>query len=194
MIEEKETGQAIPEGEAEETIEDHKTSETEAGEEISQVSAQEVEALRSELQECQAKSEEYLDGWQRARAEFSNYKKRVEREKAQVYTNAAGSVVKRFLEIVDDLDLALKNRPTDGDGAAWTDGIELVYRKLSAAIEADGVTIMEVEGKFFDPNYHEAITSEENDEFESGQIIEVVKQGYMLADRVLRPALVRVAK
>ena len=147
------------------------------------------------LEELQAKADEYLDGWQRARADFANYKKRVERDQAQVYQNAAGSIIKRYLEVLDDLERALKNRPQDGEGAAWAEGIELIYRKLpvhpgSRRRQADA----RPRAQFFDPNLHEAITQEDSREYESGQIIEVVKQGYMLGDRVLRPALVRVAK
>jgi molecular chaperone GrpE len=159
-----------------------------------EILSDEEQAFREELEEWQDKANEYLDGWQRSRAEFSNYKKRVERDQAQVYQNATGSVIKRFLDVMDDLERALKNRPQDGDGAAWADGIDLVYRKLSSAFEAEGIKPMEVEGQYFDPNMHEAISSEDNPDYDSGQIIEVLKQGYHIGDRVLRPAMVRVAK
>jgi len=152
------------------------------------------EALRSELDEWQAKANEYLDGWQRARAEFANYKKRVEREQAMVYQNASASVIKRFLDVLDDLDRALKNGPQSGDGAAWAQGIELIYRKFIAVLDSSGVAIMEAQGQFFDPNLHEALSHEAYAGYENGQIIEVIKPGYMLGERVLRPALVRVAK
>jgi molecular chaperone GrpE len=156
--------------------------------------AGELVELKARLQESQAKANEYLDGWQRARAEFANYKKRVDREQAQVYQITAGNIIKRYMEILDDLERALKNRPMDGDGAAWAEGIDLIYRKLQALLEAEGVKPMKADGQFFDPNLHEAISHEAVPELESGQIIEVVKQGYMLGDRVLRPAWVRVAK
>ncbi len=146
------------------------------------------------LQEWQGKANEYLDGWQRSRAEFANYKKRIEREQAQVYQTAAGNILKRQLAVLDDLDRALANRPEDGDGAAWSQGIDLVYRKLVNILEGEGVKMMQVEGEFFDPNLHEAISSEDNPDFESGQIIEVLQKGYLLGERVLRPALVRVAR
>jgi len=153
-----------------------------------------VEALCLELADARAKADEHLDGWQRARAEFANYKKRIEREQAQVYQTAVGSVVKRYLDVADDLERALKNRPQDGEGAAWANGIELIYRKLLTSLESEGVTTMQAEGQAFDPNLHEAVTSEESDQHESGQIIEVLQQGYLLGDRVLRPAVVRVAR
>ena len=154
----------------------------------------EIEALRGDLETWQAQANEYLDGWQRSRAEFANYKKRVDRELSQAYQSAAGNIIKRYLEVLDDLERALKNRPQDGDGAAWSEGIELIYRKLTSILEAEGVKVMQAQGEMFDPNLHEAIAQEENGENESGQVIEVVKRGYMLGDRVLRPAQVRIAR
>ena len=154
----------------------------------------EIEALQAELAESRTRADEYLDGWQRSRAEFANYKKRIERDQLAVSQNAAGRIIKRYLEILDDLERALKNRPQEEEGAAWANGIELIYRKFKAILESEGISPIEAEGQFFDPNLHEAITSEESDEHESGQIIEVLQQGYMLGDRVLRPAMVRVAR
>ncbi len=154
----------------------------------------EVESLKQELENTRSKSEEYLDGWQRSRAEFANYKKRVEREQASIYQTTSTTIIKRYLDILDDLERALNNRPPEGDGKIWAEGIELIYRKFLSILENEGVVIMKAQGEQFDPNLHEAISSEENDEFESGQIIEVVKQGYTQGERVLRPALVRVAR
>ncbi len=156
--------------------------------------AEENARLKEELQQAQAKANEYLDGWQRARAEFANYKKRVDREQANLHQTTAANIMKRYLEILDDLDRALRNRPQEAEDAKWAAGIELIYRKLLALLESEGITVMDADGKFFDPNLHEGISQEESSEHESGQIIEVVKNGYMMGDRVLRPALVRVAR
>jgi molecular chaperone GrpE len=155
--------------------------------------AEELDAI-SELQAAQARADEYLEGWQRARADFANYKKRVERDQSQTYQNATASILKRYLSILDDLERALKTRPQDGEGAAWSEGIELIYRKLLSILESEGIQRMEADGVQFDPNLHEAIMSEESDQHESGQIIEVLQQGYLLGDKVLRPAMVRVAR
>jgi len=157
---------------------------------------EELAKLRSELDAAMAKSEEYLQGWQRERAEFYNYKKRVEREQSQGSHNAIGNAIRRYLDIADDFARALKNinRPTEGDGAIWAEGIDLIYRKMLGAFEADGVKVMDTDGKTFDPNLHEAISSEDSPDHASGQIIEVVQPGYTLGDRVLRPARVRVAR
>jgi len=153
-----------------------------------------ISALQDELAKAQAKANEYLDGWQRARADFTNYKKRIERDQAQTYQNAANNTHKRYLGIVDDLERALNNRPQDGEGAAWAEGIELIYRKMLSTLESEGILRMDAEGMPFDPNLHEAIMSEVSDQHESGQIMEVLQQGYMFGDKVLRPAVVRVAR
>ena len=105
----------------------------------------ELDSLREELDACRTKSEEYLDGWQRSRAEFLNYKKRVEREQSQVYQNAAGNVIRRFLDVADDMERALKHRPTEGEGVAWAEGVDLIYRKLMNVLESEGVVLKPIE-------------------------------------------------
>jgi len=97
------------------------------------------------------------------------------------------------LPVVDDIERALKSRPQGGDGAEWADGIELIYKKLQLILEAESVKPMKAEGELFDPNLHEAIAQMPSDDHESGQITEVLQQGYYIGDRILRPALVRVA-
>ena len=140
------------------------------------IAEKEITQLRTELDEALVKQKEYLDGWQRERAEFFNYKKRMEREQTQGGQNTFANAVRRYLDIADDLERALKskNRPKDGEGATWADGIDLIYRKMMAAFEADGVKRIDTTNdKFFDPNLHEAISHEDSPEHESGQIIEV---------------------
>ena len=153
----------------------------------------ELSTLEASLLESQAKAEEYLDGWQRSRAEFSNYKKRIVREREQIHQTAKGKIIIEFLDILDDLERALKNCPEAGEGAEWAAGIELIYQKLQLKLEMHGVEPMNAEGEKFDPNLHEALMQEENDEYESDCVIEVVQKGYRIGDRVLRPAQVRVA-
>lgn len=142
----------------------------------------------------QAQAAEYLEGWQRARAEFSNYKKRVDRELQDAYARAAGDIITRYLSILDDLERAMVDIPEEEKTARWAEGIDLIYRKMKAMIEAEGVEAIEAEGQPFDPTLHEAISHEESDELREGYVIDVVQQGYMMGDRVLRPAMVRVAK
>lgn len=153
----------------------------------------EMEQLQVELEEKQSKAQEYLEGWQRSRAEFANYKKRILRERELLHEEVKGRVIKDYLDILDDLERALKERPKDREGSVWAEGIELIYKKLNDKLEAEGVRPMNARGVQFDPNLHEAIMTEENDEYESGQVIDVVERGYWIGDRVLRPARVRVA-
>jgi len=147
--------------------------------------------LEKQLAKAQSQIAEYKDGWQRSVADFQNYRRRVDAEKAETYRNAVGSIIKRYLPILDDLERALSARSAD---LAWVDGIELIYRKLQSILEAEGLKRIEAEGQMFDPNFHEAILQEPSDDHESGQIISVVQNGYMLGERVIRPAQVRVAQ
>ncbi|MFP3853146.1 MAG: nucleotide exchange factor GrpE [Anaerolineales bacterium] len=166
-----------------------------------QAEAQEGEAFKaeeggelSELEQLTAQAAEYLDGWQRARAELANYKKRVERERRESYQRAAGDILVKQLEILDDLERALEDRPDEGPAASWAEGIDLVHRKFQMMLDSYNVERIEAAGEPFDPNVHEAISHEETDEVDEGYVIDVVKPGYRMGDRILRPALVRVAK
>lgn len=154
----------------------------------------EIQRLREELEKTSAKSTEYFDGWQRERADFVNYKKRVERDQVLMSQDITGRIIKRFLAVQDDLDRALKNRPAEGEMAIWAEGIELVNRKLASILDSENVVRIDADNQQFDPTFHEALSHEDSSDHESGQIIEVIQQGYMLGDRVLRPALVRVAR
>lgn len=155
-----------------------------------QVDAQR-EALINQLKEAEAKIIEYKDGWARAQAEFQNYKKRVERDNDLIRYSMKGDIIKKVLPALDDLERALQNRPTDD---AWANGIELVVRKFQNIMENEGLKRIEAKGMAFDPNFHEAISHEASDEVQSGYVIDVVQNGYTLGERVIRPALVRVAQ
>lgn len=155
---------------------------------------QEIDTLNSRLKDAQNEAAANLDGWQRERAEFSNYKKRIDRDHAQTKQDITGQIIKKYLVILDDLELALKDKPKDPSGCAWADGIELIARKLYSILQSEGVEPICENKVPFDPNIHEAISHEENPDFASGEVIEVVRQGYKLGDRTLRPAMVRVAK
>lgn len=155
-----------------------------------QVSA-EFDALINQLKEAETRASEYKDGWARSQAEFQNYKKRIERDNEMLYSGMKGDIIKKVLPALDDLERAMQNRPADD---AWASGIELITRKLQNILESEGVKRIDAKGAAFDPNFHEAISHEPNDEVESGHVIEVVQNGYMLGERVIRPALVRVAQ
>ncbi len=150
-----------------------------------------VDALKRQLEDAENKLAESVEGWQRAQADFQNYRKRVERDNELMYASMKSDIVKKMLPVLDDLERALQNRPADD---AWASGIELIARKLQNILDVEGVKRIEAKGLEFDPKFHEAISHEPNDEVESHHVIEVVQNGYMLGDRVIRPALVRVAQ
>ncbi len=154
-----------------------------------------AQALQQALAEAQAKAEEYLAGWQRERAEFANYRQRVEQQAAQTRDRVRGDVLKGLLEILDDLDLALQNRPTEGEAAAWAEGIALIAQKMRHFMQQQGLEVIEPQpGDPFDPFLHEVIAAEPSDTVPREHILEVVRKGYRVGDQVLRPALVRVAQ
>lgn len=148
--------------------------------------------LQQELQAAHAKAAENLEGWQRAQAEFANYKKRMARDQEAQEAEIRGRVIKRYLEIVDDLELAFKNQPEAA--ADWGQGIELIYRKLLSFLEAEGVQRVDPLGQPFDANLHEAVAQEASSQYTSGTVSEVLRTGYTLGERVLRPAVVKVAQ
>ncbi|MFT3891445.1 MAG: nucleotide exchange factor GrpE [Anaerolineales bacterium] len=155
-----------------------------------QVSA-EIEALKKQLEAAQAQASEYKDSWLRSQAEFQNYKRRLERDNELSYVSMKGDIIKKVLPALDDLERALQNRPADN---GWANGIELIARKLQNMLDVEGVKRIEAEGMEFDPRFHEAISHEPADGVKSGFVIAVVQNGYMLGERVIRPALVRVAQ
>jgi molecular chaperone GrpE len=156
----------------------------------SEVSAA-LDELQKQLAEARSQAAEYKDGWQRSVADFQNYKRRVDAEKAETYHSAVGNIIKSYLPVLDDLERALAARPA---GLPWADGIDLICRKLQSILEAEGLKRIETEGQMFDPNFHEAISQEPSADHESGQIIAVIRNGYLLGDKVIRPAMVRVAQ
>jgi molecular chaperone GrpE len=159
--------------------------------EVSGQASADVDALKRQLEEAETKLAESVEGWRRSVADFQNYKKRIERDNEMMYVSMKGDIIKKVLPALDDLERALQNRPEDN---GWANGIELIARKLQNMLDAEGVKRIEAEGMEFNPNLHEAISHEPNDGIESGHVIAVVQNGYMLGERVIRPALVRVAQ
>jgi molecular chaperone GrpE len=157
---------------------------------VEQLSA-EIDVLKKKLEEAEAKTSEYKDSWLRSQAEFQNYRKRQERDNEMMYNSMKGDIIKRVLPVLDDLERALQNRSADDP---WANGIELVARKFQNILESEGVKKIEAIGTEFDPNFHEAISHEPANGAQSGHVIGVVQNGYMIGERVIRPALVRVAQ
>ncbi len=151
-----------------------------------------LEDMQRVLEQTREQSDEHLRSWQRAAADFSNYRRRMddEREGLSQFSNAL--LIGKLLAVLDDFDRALENVPADIH-EGWVDGVRLVERKLRGLLEAEGVTQIEALGTPFDPNLHEAVVYEETADHPDNQVIGELQHGYRLRDRVLRPALVRVA-
>ena len=150
---------------------------------------EEIESVKKALAE--EKSEKYLANWQRAQADFVNYKRRSEQERAEVVNYANSNLILNMLPVLDDLERALGSVPDELAESSWVDGIRHIYRKLQAVLEAQGISVIEAEGKDFDPNFHEAVMSVEG---EDGKVIEETQKGYKLRNRVIRPTKVKVGK
>ncbi len=153
-----------------------------------------VSDLAAELEKARAEAAEYLDGWQRARAEFANYRKRVEREREENFQDARNSMLVRLLPVIDDLERAMASVPAELADHPWVHGIRLIGDKFNAILDAHGLQVIDPLGEPFDPTRHQAVgTDDSPDAGNSGHITAVVQKGYACGDKVLRPALVRVA-
>ena len=149
------------------------------------------ESAQKALEEALEKADRYLSNWQRAEADFANYKKRVEQERAEYAHFANANLIAALLPVVDDFERALENAAGDPNAATWVEGVQLIYRKLRSVLEEHGLTEIKAEGSKFDPNLHEAVMCVEGEE---GIVCEEVQKGYRLRDRLLRPAMVKVGK
>ncbi len=150
-----------------------------------------VDGLRARLQEEKEKAQSYLSNWQRAAADYQNLKRRMEQERSEVGRLANAALVINLLPLVDDLERALRTVDTKLAGLTWIDGVWLIYRKFQAVLENAGVQEIAADGRPFDPKVHEAISEAPGEE---GTVVSVVQKGYMLGDRVVRPAMVIVGK
>jgi molecular chaperone GrpE len=146
----------------------------------------------SELADLQRERDDFKDRWLRKGAEFDNYRKRIERERREQGDQAVVDILQELLLVVDDFDRALT---VGGDeGGAYRKGVELIHGKLHELLRKQGVTPMDVLGADFDPNIHMAVMHEESPDHREGEVIGELQKGYMLHDRLLRPAMVKVAK
>ena len=146
------------------------------------------------LTETERQRDEYYDLLLRKTAEFDNFRKRTERERQTLAEAAASDLLAELLPLVDDLERALQADPGDGGAAAYRRGVELIHRQLLDVLRKRGVRPIEAVGATFDPYYHQAVTYEAVEGRPEGEVIEEFRRGYMLGDRLLRPAMVKVAK
>jgi molecular chaperone GrpE len=150
--------------------------------------------LGEELEAAQAEASRYLSMLQRVQADFLNYKRRMEAERESQAEAARAETIRAFLPVVDDFERALAHVPPDFAQQSWLQGFHLIERNLAASFERLGLRRVGAEGEPFDPNVHEAVAYEVHPEFPEGHIAGVLRAGYQLGDRVVRPAQVTVAR
>jgi molecular chaperone GrpE len=143
--------------------------------------------------DLQRERDDYYDRWLRKTAEFENYRKRVERERREQADQRVVDLLLELLAVVDDFDRALTVEAGEGS-AAYRRGIELIHTKLTDLMQKQGVRAIEAVGADFDPNVHQAVLHEASADHRDGEVIAELRRGYMIGDRLLRPAMVKVAK
>jgi molecular chaperone GrpE len=143
--------------------------------------------------ELQRERDDYRDRWMRKSAEFDNYRKRIERERREQSDQAVVDLLQELLLVVDDFDRALTVDSGDGD-PAYRKGVELIHGKLHDLLGKYGVKPIDALGADFDPNVHQAVVHESSPDHREGEVIGELRKGYTINDRLLRPAMVKVAK
>jgi molecular chaperone GrpE len=153
-----------------------------------------IEALRGDLATAMTQADEYLNALQRERAEFLNYKRRTAEERERELGLAGEDLIRKVLALADDFDRAIEARPEAIAAESWFEGVAAIDRKLRTLLESEGVSPIDAApGTPFDPRQHDAIANVPGTGRPEGEIVEQVRRGYRLRDRVLRPALVAVA-
>ena len=155
---------------------------------------QDIELLTAMLEESQRERSQFRDMLQRLQADSINYKRRMEEEREALYHRFSADLVLNLLPVLDDHERALQNAPDVDLIRPWAAGVEMVYRNFKGVLESLGLAHVEALGKTFDPLEHEAVLHEVNDDREEGTVTSVVREGYKLHGRVLRPAQVVVSK
>ncbi len=156
--------------------------------------SEELNELRAELEAEKSKAADYLSQWQRTAADFSNFKRRNEQERAEMAKLFNASLVGSLLPVLDNFERALASIPGDLGPHPWVEGISLTEKQLRAALEKEGLSTIQAHGQKFDPNLHEAVANEPSDDYEDDTVIEEFQKGYKLHDRVIRPSMVKVSR
>ncbi|HKA23176.1 MAG TPA: nucleotide exchange factor GrpE [Blastocatellia bacterium] len=150
--------------------------------------------LQSQIDGLLAEKSALYDKLLRGQAEFENYRKRTERERAELYQHGRDDVLLQFLPVVDNFERALSSLETsEGDAEALRHGVELIHKQFKDALSKFGLEAVEAVGQTFDPHVHEAVTTEATDKHKENTVIQEFQRGYRIGDRLLRPAKVKVA-
>jgi molecular chaperone GrpE len=158
----------------------------------------ELRRIEGELKKFADERADLIDKLARRQADFDNFRKRTERERSETYNRALGEVVRRLLPVIDNLQRALVTERTMEVGESdefkhFLQGVELINRQLGVVVEGLGVEVIPTVGHLFDPHVHEAVSTEERADVDPDTIVQEMQRGYRLGDKLLRPAMVKVA-
>ena len=156
--------------------------------------AAQLDELRRQLEAAQQEAGDSKAAWQRSAAYFANYRRRTEQDREQMLGLANEVLLAKLLSIVDDFDRAIANMPSELQHLGWVGGIVAIDRKLRLLLDSEGLTPIEALGKPFDPHEHEAVVQEDRPNVPEGTVVAELQKGYRVRDRVLRPAMVAVAR
>jgi molecular chaperone GrpE len=194
----EEVGEAEPEADAEDQALPERTDEEDEEDEddVEAVMAAEVEedTIAADLAKARAEAESYLDDLRRLQADFDNYRKRTLREQTARAASASQALVAKLLPVLDNFELAVSAAEQSRDFDRMLKGVEMVFGELREVLQGEGLVKIEAEGKPFDPERHEAVVAVEQEDTEPGTVVDIVRTGYELRGKVLRPAMVKVAK
>ncbi len=153
-----------------------------------------IELLEKSLEEERKRADDYLNRLKYLQADFENYKKRVEREKSEIIKREKALLINRILIILDELELAIRNRKEGQETDVLVEGVEMIFNKLQKLLCEEGLCEIEALGKSFNPELHEAFLTVQTEDHPNNTVIEELRKGYMLDGKVVRPSIVKVAK
>jgi molecular chaperone GrpE len=188
-----EVDQAVTERADEETTVAQQAGEAE-GAAADEPTAAEGAGIAADLDAARAEAESYLDDLRRLQADFDNYRKRTLREQTARAASASQTLVAKLLPVLDNFELAVSSAEQSRDFDRMLKGVEMVFGELREVLQGEGLVKIEAEGKPFDPERHEAVVAVEQEDTEPGTVVDIVRTGYELRGKVLRPAMVKVAK
>ncbi|MET3940679.1 molecular chaperone GrpE [Paenibacillus sp. PvP094] len=184
---------------AAEEQEQQETTAAESQEPVNEAGAAEAQAEemadqgQDELGRLKAEVEETQQRFVRAQADFDNFRRRTQKEKEELAKYASMKLVTELVPVIDNFERAMATVPEGTESESFSKGIQMIFRQLETVLNNEGLTAMDTVGQPFNPEFHQAIMQVESDEYEEGTVVEEVQKGYMLKDKVLRPAMVKVS-
>src|SRR6056297_2054767 len=155
-----------------------------------EVMEERLDEIKQQLTEVTEEKDEYLNKLKRLKADFVNYRNRAKKEKQQIEVKTKIEFINSLLPVIDNFERALKSVDEDSE---FLSGVKMIHKQLIDVLKKEGLEIIDTEGEEFDPAYHEAVMQVESEEVESGHVVEEIQKGYMMEDKVVRPAMVKVA-